>query len=238
MDNQNKNNYFLAISVLIAGIMIAGAVIYSNGLKEFNKQKEDVSDNSTTTLQIDDDVVLGDVNAPVTIIIVGDYQCPYCAKFAEETEPLIFKDYVQANKAKLVFKDYVFLGVESANAAMAVECARDQESFWAFNKAIYQIEYAELQKVISGEIETSENNGNLNRDLFEKIVNDLGINVDNFLACYDQNKYKDEIEKDINDVELAMNGKVSTPTIFINGKMIQGAYPYETFKQAIDEALK
>ena len=62
------------------------------------------------------------------------------------------------------------------------------------------------------------------------------MNVNEFLSCFDSQKYAAEVEKDIQEAQSAME-RISTPTIFINDKMIQGAYPYNTFSQAIDEAL-
>lgn len=240
---EKKSNYVLSASILIAALLIGGSLIYSTGKKNIDSSDKsdnvgDAADIISSIPQIDDEIVLGDPNAPVTIITFGDFQCPFCAKFYKETESLIVKNYVETGKAKLAFKALTFLGPESLNAALANECAKDQGKYWQFHDAIYEIEYIEFQKVMNGEIKTNEGNGNLNKELFKKIANDLNMATNDFINCYDDQKYKSELQKDGEEADKAMNGKISTPATFINGKLIQGAQPYEVFAKAIDEILK
>lgn len=230
METQKEKEYFLPASILIAAVLIAGAVIYSTGVKNTAPEKQaarlEQAVQKSSKPEIDDDVVLGDVQAPVTVFIFSDYQCPFCGKFFEETELLIRQNYVETGKVKMVYKDLTFLGPESVAASQAAECARDQKKYWQYHDALFE---AEIQ-------DNRENNDNLNRELFEKIASDLEMNVDEFLSCFDSFKYADEVEKDAEEAKLVME-RVSTPTIFINDKMIQGAYPYSIFAQTIDEAL-
>lgn len=245
MENQNieqkkGTDKFLSISILIAAVLIAGAFIYSAGLKETGKtdtQQKEQSAGALSAPEIGDDVILGDPNASVTIIIFGDYQCPFCAKFFKESELLIIKNYVESGKAKMVFKDLAFLGPESTAAAEAAECAKDQGKYWQYHNAIYEIEYAEVERVLKGELSSNEGNGNLNRNLFQKIASDLQMNVNDFLACFDSQKYAKEVEGDIEEAKAAIGERLATPTVFINGTMIQGAQPYDVFSEAIEEAL-
>lgn len=234
---EKQNDKFLSVSILIAAVLIAGALIYSAGLKKINNNEQAPGiEKATVNLsepQIDDDVVLGDPNAPVTLIVFSDYQCPFCARHYKETESLIRKNYVETGKVKLIHKDLAFLGQESKDASQAAECAKDQGKYWQYHDGLFEIEFKE-----SKEKGNSENTGNLNRKTFQGIASDLGMNVEEFLSCFDSKKYAAEVEKDISEAEAAMGQKISTPTIFINGKMIQGAYPYDTFVKAIEEALK
>jgi protein-disulfide isomerase len=226
---EKQKDYLLPFSILIAAILIAGALIYSAGAKNTkteNQKEEAPKAAELSKPQIDDDVVLGDPNAAVTIFIFGDYQCSFCGKFFKETEPLIRKNYVETGKVKVVSKDLAFLGPESTAAAEAAQCAKDQGKYWQYYDALYNEEIKDGQT----------NNGNLNRDLFKKIALNLKMNADEFLSCFDSKKYENEVRKDIEEAKNVME-RISTPTIFINGKMIQGAYPYDVFSQAIDEAL-
>lgn len=233
MENQKEEkDILLPVSILIAAILIAGAVIYSTGAKNTTRQPADKNQNPQETArqpskpQIDDDVVLGSPDAPVTIFIFSDYQCPFCGKFFKETDLLIRKNYVETGEAKIIHKDLAFLGPESKAAAQAAECAKDQGKYWQYHDALFETEIKDGQ----------EHNGNLNKNLFEKIASDLKMNISEFLSCFDSQKYSAEIEKDIQEAQSAME-QISAPTIFINDKMIQGAYPYNVFAQAIDEAL-
>lgn len=114
-----------------------------------------------------DDVVLGQANAPVTVIEYGDYQCPFCARWFETIEPQLKSTYVDTGKVKFIFRNYPFLGAESEASAEAAECAKDQGAYWAYHNALYT---AEAQ-------DGHENNGNLNKDLFVSIASDLKLNA-------------------------------------------------------------
>jgi len=239
MDNSSKkHDNFLAASILVAAILISGSIIYTVGIKNSNPQtanlKEAVDGAASVSgkPQIDDDVVLGDPNAPLTVFIFSDYQCPFCGKFYQEAERQIRETYVKTGKVNMVYKDLAFLGQESTDAAEAADCAKDQGKYWDYHDAIFDIEIAELKK--TGD---SENTGNLNRDTFQKIANDLKMNADEFLSCYDSKKYASEVSKDLKEAKTVFQ-QLSTPTIFIGDQMIQGAYPFARFSQVIDEALK
>jgi len=238
MENQEKRDYVVPATILVAAALIAGALIYSTGLKNTKPgtQTADVGQNNQpaqqiTSPQIDGAAVLGDQKAPLTIFIFSDYQCPYCGKFYTESELLIRKNYVDTGKVNMVYKNLAFLGPESVSAANAAECAKDQAKFWNYHDALYNIEIKESQTKGN-----SENTGNLTRDTFKQIATDLKMNVNDFLACYDSQKYAAEIQNDIQEANTLLP-QASTPTIFIGDKVIQGAYPYDVFSQAIDTAL-
>jgi len=234
---EKKRDYILPASILIAAVLIAGSVIYSTGVKNIKPETQTAAIQEATQKitgpQIDDDVILGDAQAAVTIFIFSDYQCPFCGKFFKESELLIRKNYVETGKAKMVYKDLAFLGPESIVAAQAAECAKDQGKYWAYHDAIFEIEIKEFET-----LGNNEHTGNLNKETFKKIASDLKMNTDEFLACFDSQKYAAEVEKDTKEANSIME-RPSTPTIFINEKMIepQGALPYNVFSQAIDEAL-
>ncbi len=235
MENQKKHNWVLSASILIAAVLIAGSLIYSAGLKDIGslngEQAETDGEPIAAGLQIGDDVVLGNPDAPVTMFIFGDYQCPFCVKFFKEAEASIRDDYVEAGKVKLVYKDLAFLGQESAAAAQAAECAKDQGKYWQYHDSLYEIEYKELQEG------HNKNTGNLNRETFQGIASDLEMDAAEFLNCFDSEKYADEVENDIEEAKAVIGQRLSTPTIFINGQMIRGAQPHEVFAEIIEEAL-
>lgn len=227
-----QKDYFLPASVLLAGLLIAGAVLYTNSFKD-GGQTAIVSDNTNQTppaqvsLELNaEDVILGDPSAPVTLIEYGDFQCPYCGRFFSQTEPLIKEQYVRSGKVKFVYRHFAFLGPESVEAAKAVECAKEQGKFWEFHDALYKAEVAD------GE----EHNGNLNAALFKSLAGQLGLNVVSFSACLNSNKYADKIQRDYDNAVAA--GVRSTPTTFVNSQKIEGAVPFASFKSLIDNLLK
>jgi protein-disulfide isomerase len=118
----------------------------------------------------DRDVILGDANAPVTVIEYGDYQCPFCELFYAKVQPLIKQQYVDTGKVKFVFRDFPFLGQESFDAGAAVECAKDAGKFWEYHDALYASKTEDAQKYGGG-----ENDGFLNRDMFLNLAKKVGI---------------------------------------------------------------
>ena len=136
----------------------------------------------------------------------------------------------------MIYKELAFLGSESESTALAAGCAREQGKFWQFHDAIFETEWGEVEKVMAGKLQSNENNGNLNRSFFEKTAADLKMDTVSFLQCFDAKKYKNEITDNYNEANKLMNGRISTPTLFINGQMIQGSY--DDIAQLIDTFLK
>lgn len=225
-----QKDYFLPASILIAGVLVAGAVIYSTGLKGLapaNNQPANISNinpSPEVSLKLNsEDVILGDANAPVTVIEYGDFQCPFCGKFFSQTEPLIKENYIRAGKVKFVYRHFAFLGPESVEAAKAAECAKDQGKFWQYHDALFNAEIQDGQ----------EHNGNLNVNLFKSLASQLAMNLDSFSSCLAANKYANKVQKDYDDGITA--GVQATPTAFINGTKVEGAVPFSSFKAIINK---
>lgn len=227
MDQSQKDDksFLLPASILVAAILISGAVVYSTGLKVSRNQPADVGATVDSKKLSDDDVILGNPNAPVEIVEFGDYQCPFCGRFFSEAEPRIREDYIKTGKAKMVFRDFAFLGPESKEAALASQCAAEQNKFWAYHDKLFETEIADGR----------ENSGNLTPALFKSLASQLGLDSGKFSGCLDSQKYKAEVQKDYDDGVSA--GVRGTPTTFVNGKLISGAVSYETLKSLIEEAL-
>jgi len=83
------------------------------------------------------DFVLGNQNAPITIVLYVDFQCPFCGKFFKETEQTVLANYIKDGKVKLVSRDFAFLGDESLRAAEAARCAGDQGKFWEYHDYLF-----------------------------------------------------------------------------------------------------
>lgn len=227
MENKT-NNYILPASIIVAAILISGSIIYlvgssKNGATGGNNQP---AKNETLTKETSEDVIIGDSKAPVTIIEYGDYQCTYCIKFFETTEPLIRENYIKTGKVKMVFRGFQFLGAESTLAGQAADCAKEQGGFWAYHDAIYQAEAKDGQ----------ENNGNMTKDFFVGLAKDAGLDVAKFTSCYDSSKYAEAVTKGTQDA--AALGVNSTPTFFVNGQIVNGALPFSQFQPIIESALK
>ncbi len=236
MTEQNESKGLsLPVAILIAAVLISGSIIYLvGGLNRAPQPAGDQTPNAAPSAADVQkllapggrDVILGEKGAPVTLVEYGDYQCPFCVRFYKNTEPLIRENYVRTGKVRMIFRDLAFLGPESQAAGEAAECSKDQGKFWAYHDALYETEL----------LDAKENNGNLNRDLFLTLAKDNGLDVPAFTACYDGKKYAQEVKNITSQANAA--GIQATPTSFVNGEIIQGAQPYETFSQMIEAALK
>jgi protein-disulfide isomerase len=177
-------------------------------------------------VSVDDDPVLGNANAKVTIIEFGDYQCPSCRLFWREIEPRLKKEYVDTGKVKLVFRDFPIKEIhpDATAAAMAAQCAADQGKYWEYHDRIFREQDKGTDDVVRFKAADLKKWG-------------AAIRLDGaaFNACVDSARYQDEVAKDYADgIAVGIQG---TPTFFINGRFVGGAQSFPVFKKIIDEEL-
>ena len=177
--------------------------------------------------------ILGDENAPLTLIEFGDYQCTYCKKFFRETVESILINYVETGKVKMLFKDFIVVdgavgGNDSMNAANAAHCANDQGMFWQFHSTLYN-NWA------------GEGTGWVSSEQLNKFANTLELDMDEFSNCVSELKWKKLVNASHDDA-IAL-GVTATPTFFVidenrNVLKITGAQHYDVFKEVFDSALE
>jgi protein-disulfide isomerase len=156
----------------------------------------------------------GGANAPVTIIEFSDYECPFC-KRAEPTVDKVLEAY--GDKVRLFYRDYPLPFHATARpAAEAAHCANAQGKFWEYH-----------QKLMASE--------ELSAEAFKSLADEVGLERAKFDECVAGNGFEEAIQKDMDDGAAA--GVNGTPAFYINGRMIDGARPFEQFKEIIDEEL-
>jgi len=166
-------------------------------------------------LAIDDHPSQGDPNAPITLVEFADFECPFCRR-AYPTVQRVMAEY--GDKIRHVFVDYPLSDhLRAIPAAIAAYCAGDQDRYW---------EFAEHMMVMSGDLRDD--------DLMSR-AQELGLNMDDFRACLISGRHDDRINGGL--ALGVVSGVNSTPTFFINGRLLTGAKTYEIFKMIIDEEL-
>jgi protein-disulfide isomerase len=159
--------------------------------------------------------VLGPKNAPVTVVIFSDFQCPFCSR-VEPTLQQLRTDY--GAKVKFVWKNQPLSfhpnAMPAAEAAMA---ANEQGKFWEMHDKLF----ANQQK--------------LGPDLYDQLAKEIGLDMSKFKASIAAGKNKAVILADMSAGQAV--GAGGTPTFFINGKKLVGAQPIDAFKQVIDAEL-
>jgi len=231
------NKILLSVVVLLvavsfsAGFMIGGSgsgtTVQQTGAVAGNNQPSQPTaptDGGRVQVSADDDPVLGNPNAPITIIEFSDFQCPFCERFYTQSEKQMIAEYVNTGKAKLVYRDFPLDSIhpQAVPGALAADCANEQGKFWEYHNKIF------------------ENQDLMGDARYKQWAVDLGLNAGQFNSCYDSQKYLAEIDKDTQDGLAA--GVSGTPTVFVGNQQdgyvkIVGAQPYSAFKAAIDAEL-
>lgn len=173
--------------------------------------------------QADDPRALGEVDAPVVMVEWSDFQCPFCGRFARDTEPALVDRYVEEGVLRIEWRDFPYLGPESTEAALAGRAAADQNAFWDFHDAVY----ADAREPNSGE---------LGRGQLLAYAQDLGLDVAGFEATMDDPATAEAVQQEFREAqELGVTG---TPSFLINGQPVMGAQPLDTFAQVIEMAAE
>lgn len=232
MDTTNK--FFLPISVVAAGLLIAGAVVWNGSHPSAGTTPAAGAAAAAPSVNIKDvktagEPFIGQANAPVTIAEWSDYQCPFCKQFEGVTLPQIIQDYVNQGKVKVVFKDFQFLGPDSMVDA---EYAR---SIWALYPSQF---FAWRTAFYAQEPQENSMNATANLAYLKQITDSIpGISFSKVQADVAANQAAYDAAINADKSEAANFGISATPSFVIGKQMIAGAYPYATFQAAINTAL-
>jgi protein-disulfide isomerase len=163
-----------------------------------------------------DDPSIGPSSAPVTLVEFSDFQCPFCQRVAPTLKQV---KQTYGDKVRVVWKDFPLTQIhpQAFKAGEAAHCAADQGKFWEYHDRLFANQQA-LQPT----------------DL-KKHAADLGLDAAAFGACLDSSKHGERVRDGV--AEGSRLGVNSTPTIYINGRVLSGAQPYDVIAAVIDEEL-
>ena len=209
--------HYLAIPIIIG--IVAGSSI---GIYEINS-------NESKTLSFEKLIkngspILGNSDAPITIVEWGDYQCTYCYKFHQNTLEIINEEFIKTGKVKVIFIDFPLNGFDSKLASEASYCAQDQGKYWEYHDELY--------KNWAG-----ERTGWITRESLSKFAESINLSSTQFNKCLDDRKYKEKV----NSMYEFGNqiGIDATPSflVFNDEKIIKirGNQPLEVFLKTFDE---
>lgn len=256
-DNQNiqqakggqQNPYMIPVAILIAGLLISGAVIYNNkgggsssGVNTVplpNIPEEtppstspppSLGSGATDNIKpiTNADHIKGNLDAPVKIVEFSDLECPFCKRFHPTLQQAV-DEY--DGQVAWVYRHFPLdqLHSKARKEAQATECANElggNGGFWAYTDKLFEI--------------TPANNG-LDLSLLPQIAGDIGLDRGKFEECLNSDKYEQHIEDDYQDA-IASGGRGTPYSVVIapNGKTfpLSGAQPYSAVKSIIELALK
>ena len=162
-----------------------------------------------------DDPARGPVDAPIVLVEFSDFQCPFCQRATGTLVELIER---YEDQIRFVYKDYPLPSHPDAfKAAEAGNCAHEQGMFWEFHDKMFVSQDALDVPSLTG------------------YASELGLDATAFSSCLAEGRYTQRVQQDIQIGQRY--GVSSTPTVFINGRPVEGAVPIEAFDQIILEEL-
>lgn len=233
-----KNIPAIPVAIIIAGVLIAGAVIYTGGKPGNNNTvvvpQQPVAQETGNLEQMNpvttEDHIRGDANAPVKIVEYSDTECPFCKRF-HTTMQQVMEEYGKNGKVAWVYRHFPLdqLHSKARKEAEATECAAElggNDKFWAYLDRLMEV--------------TPANDG-LDPAELPKIAEYVGLDKSKFNECLSSGKYTQKIEDHVqNAVATGGNGTPWSIVVSAKGKKypLSGAQPYASVKQLIDIALQ
>ena len=203
---------------LIAGVVVVAVVVVA--LIVVLDQGSDSSQTGSDAVALEKSY--GADDAPVVVVEYADFQCPYCKQFAEGAEQQLKEDYADQGKVRFVFRHLAFIGDESTWAAEASECANEQDRFWDYHDKLF-------------EDQAGENQGAFSRNNLKRFAAELGLDSEQFDECLDSGKYESQVRDELSDAQRRRIN--STPTILVDGQLIQNGTDYQVLQAAVEAAL-
>ncbi len=163
------------------------------------------------------DHIWGNADAKVTLIEYSDFECPFCGRHYSTMKQL---KEAYPNDIRVVFRHFpLSFHAEAQKAAEASECAADQGKFWEMYDIIFEANLA----------------GDMSVSKWKSAASDLGLDTEKFNNCLDSGEKAARVAEDLNEGSGA--GVEGTPATFVNGQVVSGALPFDSFKQIIDAEL-
>jgi len=227
-----KKDWMLPASIIIAAVVISVGLFYNAGKNDLsqgpqqNPGVEQAGSPKNVKAFSADDHILGNPNASVKLILFSDFECPYCKTFHEDTVQKLAKEY--DGKVAIAFRQFP-IHSQSGKEAIASECVASlggNDKFWAFVDELFAV--------------TPSNDG-LDLTQLPKMAKKVGVDEAEFNKCLTSGKFDARITADVQDGKAAgLQGTPYTIVVAPTGDVfpINGAYPYDTVKQTVEQALK
>jgi len=207
------------VQQLMRGRMEKAYMAYINELRTASDLKVVLERPEVPRVNVEiaaDDPSIGPKDAPITIIEFAEYECPFCGR-ADDTIQQVLETY--EGKVRFVFKDYPLdFHPRARPAAIAAHCAGEQDKYWEMNRVLLRNQKA------------------LGDSDFVRFATDLELDMDAWSACLTSGKYDAGIDADMKAAAAA--GVQATPTFLVNGILLSGALPFDSFKNIIDAELE
>jgi len=175
--------------------------------------------------------VMGKANAPITMIEFSDLQCPFCERYYQQTFPTIVKEFVETDTVRYVVREFPLSQIhpQAQAASRATLCAVEQDKYWEMRDRVLN------------------NRDKLGDDDLAGYAMATGLDLNTWQSCMETDIYNEKVEADLQaGAQLGVSGTPAfafgltdpeDPDKILVTKVIAGAYPFETFQEAIQELL-
>ena len=181
------------------------------------------SDSASLLSKADQGRIRGDSSAKLWVVMVSDFQCPFCRQWHDEVFATVARDYVATGKIRVAYLNFPLSGHQNAMpAAEAAMCASVQGKFWEMHDAIFR-----TQNRWAGLADP--------KAMFDSLATSVGVAADPYRSCIAAGATRAMIAADQQRAGSA--GVKATPTFFIGSEQIEGAVPLPEFRAALDRAL-
>lgn len=212
------DRYLTPIALIVAAVIIAFAFIYGRGMGTTTPPTGNAGAPAVDVAKIktEGEPFIGDANAPTTMALFYDYQCPFCKQFEQAVTPQILANYVKTGKTKIVFKDFQFLGNDSIDAAVFGRALWESQpdKFYDWYVAMFNAQDEEGDKGF-GKMSTI--------DTLAKTI--PGLDVAKVDALIKSKRAQYEQEAMASRAEGAAMGINGTPSIIVGKKLFSGMSP-------------
>lgn len=223
--SQTHHSYGIPVAIVIAGILVAGAVFWSGGSSADSNANTASAGHPSSGFRLPSgtDHMRGNPDAKVALIEFSDLECPFCAQL----HPTLKRIVKERDDVKWVFRHFPLTSIHSRafDAAVASECVAKlggNEAFWNFTDAMFA------------------NQRNLGDSLYAETAASLGIDAVAFSSCVKDSGVAQAVREDSD--EAVQSGGRGTPFVVVltaSGTLapFSGALPYEEIKRLVDQAL-
>jgi len=220
---------WITAAVGIAAIVLVGGVVLLQGGTSAKVDAAGlISPANPTPLALADGRSLGKADAPVTLEVWSDFQCPACGQFAEIVAPPIIRDYVTPGTLRIVYHDAAYQGArasgsydESVEAGAAARCAAEQDRYWPFHDLLFANQ-------------SGENKGAYADARLRAMAAEAGLDVTAWDACRATGEMQAAVRSEMQ--QASSSGVDATPTMILNGEKIVGLQSAAELSQKIEAA--
>lgn len=210
----------LTIGAIVIGVVVIAAVAL---LRQDVPSTEGINEPmARTAYNLADGRAIGPANAPVTLDVWSDYQCPFCQRFATTWESALSAKYAAQGQLRIVYRDYAFIGSESVSAAVAARAADQQGKYWQYHDYLFANQ-------------NGENKGWFSDSRLQSIAQAIGLDIASFNAARNDASFRTAVLNE--SAQGRALGITGTPTLAINGQLRTDLTTYDKLEAAVEEAL-